>query len=45
MGQTLSEPVTEKESAHCQNDDLAVSNEFTKKKKPKNEQQEPMFSL
>lgn len=25
MGQTLSEPVTEKESAHCQNDELAVS--------------------
>lgn len=25
MGQTLSEPVTEKESAHCQNDDFAVS--------------------
>lgn len=25
MGQTLSEPVTEKESAHCQNDEFAVS--------------------
>lgn len=25
MGQTLSEPVTENESAHCQNDELAVS--------------------
>lgn len=25
MGQTLSEPVTEKESAHCQNDEYAVS--------------------
>lgn len=25
MGQTLSEPVTEKESAHCQNDELSVS--------------------
>lgn len=24
MGQTLSEPVTEKESAHCQNDQLTV---------------------
>lgn len=28
MGQTLSEPVTEKESAHCQNDQLAVSTQF-----------------
>lgn len=25
MGQTLSEPITEKESAHCQNDEFAVS--------------------
>lgn len=28
MGQTLSEPVTEKESAHCQNDEFAVSVTF-----------------
>lgn len=30
MGQTLSEPVTEKESAHCQNDELAVSKQWTR---------------
>lgn len=28
MGQTLSEPVTEKESAHCQNDEYMVSEAF-----------------
>lgn len=26
MGQTLSEPVTEKETAHCHNDEYSVSN-------------------
>lgn len=28
MGQTLSEPVTEKETAHCHNDDYSVSNKY-----------------